>query len=130
MSNTKMTDRDIERMVSALLRGGVILAALVVLAGGSDFLWRHGNDPVQYRTFVSQPGIDCHLVEIVVGAFSGRARSIIQLGILLLIATPIARVALSLVGFAIEGDRKYVLITSIVLAVLLYSLIAGAAGKF
>ena len=52
----------------------------------------------------------------------------IQLGILLLIATPIARVALSLIGFAVERDRKYMLITAIVLAVLLYSLITGGAG--
>jgi uncharacterized membrane protein len=46
--------------------------------------------------------------------------------LLLLIATPILRVAFSLVGFAIERDRAYVIITSIVLAVLLYSLISGA----
>jgi len=47
-------------------------------------------------------------------------RAIIQFGLLLLIATPIARVAFSLVGFALERDRSYVVITSIVLAVLIY----------
>ena len=55
-----------------------------------------------------------------------RARSIIQAGILLLIATPIARVAFSLAGFGLERDGKYVVITAIVLAVLLYSLTSGA----
>jgi uncharacterized membrane protein len=49
-------------------------------------------------------------------------RAIIQFGLLVLIATPIARVAFSLVGFAMEGDRKYMVITSIVLAVLLYGI--------
>jgi uncharacterized membrane protein len=47
---------------------------------------------------------------------------------LLLIATPVARVAFSLFGFAAERDRTYVIVTTIVLAVLLYSLIGGAAS--
>jgi uncharacterized membrane protein len=45
-----------------------------------------------------------------------------QLGLLLLIATPIVRVAFSAVAFALEGDKMYVLFTLLVLAVLLYSL--------
>jgi uncharacterized membrane protein len=65
---------------------------------------------------------------ILSGAFAFRARSIIQLGVLLLLATPIARVAFSVAGFALERDRLYVIITFVVLAILLYSLIAGAAG--
>jgi uncharacterized membrane protein len=64
--------------------------------------------------------------QIVRGAISLRARSIIQFGLLLLIATPILRVAFSLAGFTLERDRVYVVITAIVLAVLLYSLISGA----
>ncbi|MBV9155052.1 MAG: DUF1634 domain-containing protein, partial [Acidobacteriaceae bacterium] len=72
------------------------------------------------------PSIDRIVSEIIKGAFAVRARSIIQLGILLLIATPIARVAFSLVGFALGRDRTYVVITAIVLTVLLVSLITGA----
>ncbi len=126
MSLPKVTDRSIERMVSVLLRTGVLLAGSVVLAGGIYYLARHGNETVDYRTFHGQPSIDRIVGEIVRGAIQLRGRSIIQLGILLLIATPIARVAFSLVGFALEGDRKYVAITSIVLGILLYSLISGA----
>jgi uncharacterized membrane protein len=55
-------------------------------------------------------------------AFGGQSRSIMQLGLLLLIATPIARVIFSVFAFAIEGDRMYVIFTLIVLTVLLYSL--------
>jgi uncharacterized membrane protein len=55
-------------------------------------------------------------------AFVLRGRGIIQLGLLLLIATPVARVAFSIFGFAAEGDRMYVAFTLIVLTVLLYSL--------
>lgn len=126
MSLPKVTDRSIERMVSVLLRTGVLLAGSVVLAGGIYYLTRHANEMADYRTFHGQPSIDRIVGEIVRGAIHLRGRSIIQFGILLLIATPIARVAFSLVGFALEGDRKYVVITGIVLAILLFSLISGA----
>ncbi len=122
----KITDTSLERMVSVLLRTGVLLSGAVVLAGGIYYLSIHGGEAADYHTFRGQPRIDRSVAGIVKGAFSLRARSVIQFGILLLIATPIARVAFSLVGFAFEGDRKYVLITAIVLAVLLYSLISGA----
>jgi uncharacterized membrane protein len=122
----KVTDRSIERSISVLLKSGVILAGSVTLLGGIVFLIRHWNDPANYRAFHSQPRIDRILTEIVAGAAHGRARSIIQLGMSLLIATPVARVAFSLVGFLWERDRMYVVITAIVLAVLLYSLISGA----
>jgi len=124
----KLTDDDIERMVSLVLGTGVSIAAAVAFVGGVYFLLRHGGEHVNYRAFTGQPSIDRHAHEIIKGAFSGRARSSIQLGILLLIATPIVRVAVSLVGFTLERDRKYVVITAIVLAVLLYSLITGSAS--
>jgi uncharacterized membrane protein len=53
-------------------------------------------------------------------------RGIIQLGLLLLIATPVARVAFSIFGFAEEHDRMYVVVASIVLLILAYSLIGSA----
>jgi uncharacterized membrane protein len=123
----KISDASIERMVSIVLRTGVLLSALVVLAGGLYYLARHGNEIADYRTFRGTPSIDRRLSEIVRGAIDLRARSIIQAGILLLIATPIARVIVSLFGFAMERDGKYVAITAIVLAVLLYSVISGAS---
>lgn len=124
----KITDRGIERIVSVILRSGVLLSGIVVFLGGLFFLARHGGERVDYHSFHRQPVSDRLVHGIIAGAFSRRARSVIQLGVLLLLATPIARVAFSIVGFALERDRLYVLITSIVLAILLYSLIAGAAG--
>jgi uncharacterized membrane protein len=126
MSAPQISDENIERMVSVVLRSGVLLSAFVVLAGGIYYLVRHGEEMADYRTFRGQPSIDRMVGQIIHGAMELRARSIIQTGILLLIATPIARVAVSLVGFALERDGKYVAITAIVLAVLLYSLISGA----
>jgi uncharacterized membrane protein len=113
-------------MVSSLLRTGVTVAGAVVLAGGIYFVVRHGGEPVQYRQFHGAPVDDRIIGQIVRSAFGLRARSIIQLGVLLLIATPVLRVVVSLVGFALERDWHYVLITAIVLSILLYSLISGA----
>jgi|KBSMisStaDraftv2_1062788.scaffolds.fasta_scaffold91388_4 uncharacterized membrane protein len=121
-----MTDRSIEKTVSVLLRAGVILSGLIVLAGGIYYLAAHGGEPVTYRHFMAQPAAYRIIGQIVTGAFALRAQSVIQLGILVLIATPILRVAASLVGFVMERDTKYVAITALVLTLLLYSLLEGA----
>jgi uncharacterized membrane protein len=62
---------------------------------------------------------------IVRDALTLRGRGIIQLGLLLLIATPVARVAFSVAAFAFQRDRLYVVVTLVVLAILLYSLTSG-----
>lgn len=121
-----MTDQRLERMVSVLLRTGVVMAGSVVLAGGLYLIAAHGRERADFHTFHGEPAAYRLVHQVVAGAFEGTARSIIQLGMLLLIATPILRVMLSLVGFFLEGDRAYVIITAIVLVVLLYSLVSGA----
>jgi uncharacterized membrane protein len=127
MTEPKMTDRSIEEIVSWILRSGVIISGSVVFSGGIVFLARHGHERMDYHRFHAQPATDRLLHGILAGVAAFRARSIIQLGVLLLLATPIARVAFSIVGFALERDKLYVVITSIVLAILLFSLIGGAA---
>jgi uncharacterized membrane protein len=83
---------------------------------------------VEYHSFHAQAASDRLVRQIIAGALALRARSIIQLGVLLLVATPIARVAFSILGFTLERDRLYVVITSIVLGILLYSLVGGTVG--
>ena len=58
-------------------------------------------------------------------AFSGNSNGIIQLGLLLLIATPVARVVFSAFAFAIQQDKLYVFVTLAVLAVLAFGLASG-----
>jgi uncharacterized membrane protein len=119
-------DLRIEVIIGALLRIGVLLAALVVMVGAGLYLVRHGHEVVNYSAFHGQPAALTHLSSIVHGAFALNAHAVIQLGLLLLIATPIARVIFSAVAFAMEHDYMYVLITLIVLAVLMYSLFGSS----
>jgi len=121
------TDQRTEIIIGSLLRAGVMLAASVVLIGGVLYEVRHGNELINYAAFHGEPEQFRKVPAILDDAISLHGRSIIQLGLLLLIATPIARVAFSAIAFAIEKDYMYVVITLIVLAVLLYSLL-GSAG--
>lgn len=118
----KWTDQRVEDIVAILLRTGVLLAAAVVFCGAVIYLARHGHEPADYRMFRGEP-TDLRSISGIIGNAVGlRGRGIIQLGLLLLIATPVARVAFAVFGFAAERDRMYVIFTLIVLAVLLYSL--------
>lgn len=115
-------DQRIENIIAQLLRAGVLTAALVVIGGAVPYLGFHPRARVSYRTFHGEPAHLKTVHGVVEAAFSGDVLGVMQLGLLILIATPIARVVFSVFAFAVEGDRMYVLFTLIVLAVLLYSL--------
>ena len=115
-------DQRIEIIIGTLLRTGVMLAAAVVLFGAVLYLARHGHEPANYSRFQGEPESLKSPMDIVHGVVDMDARAIIQFGLLLLIATPVARVAFSAVAFAIERDYMYVVITLIVLGILSYSL--------
>jgi len=115
-------DQRIENIIARLLHAGVLAAALVVIGGAIPYLAFHPRARVQYHTFHSEPEQLRTVHGIIPAAFSREPRAIMQLGLLLLIATPILRVLFSVFAFAAEGDRMYVVFTLIVLAVLLYSL--------
>ncbi len=118
----ELDEQKLENLIAQLLRAGVVASALVVIAGAVFYLGTHPRSWVDFRTFRGEPEELKTVHGIVSCAFSGQARCIMQLGLLLLIATPVARVIFSAVAFTIEGDRMYLLFTLIVLAVLLYSL--------
>ena len=122
------TDQRIENMVGNLLRTGVSLSAFVVFIGGVIYLVRHGRSSADYRVFRGEPSDLRNLRGIVRDAYGLHGRGIIQLGLLLLIATPVVRVAFSIWGFAAEEDRLYMIFTGIVLVVLLYSLFGSGSA--
>ncbi len=120
-----LTDERMDRIISAILSAGVGIAALVVLAGGIYYLAKHGGQLPQYRSFHGQPPQLRTLPGIVDFALSSHSRGIIEVGLLLLIATPIARVLFSVAAFALQRDRTYIIITLVVLTVLICNLIGG-----
>ncbi|MEO6777918.1 MAG: DUF1634 domain-containing protein [Gemmatimonadaceae bacterium] len=122
-ANGRWNDEHVELFIGNLLRWGVLLAAAVTAVGGAVFLFLHGSTIADYRVFHGQPDMLRSVSAVAQGAVRLRPAAIIQLGLLLLIATPIARVALSLVAFVKQHDHTYMIVTSIVLALLLYSLI-------
>jgi uncharacterized membrane protein len=119
------TDRRVEQIIGRLLQIGVLAAACVVSAGAVGLLVRHGAAPADYNVFRSEPEYLRSLGGIVRGTLAFDSRAVVQLGLLLLIATPVARVALTLVAFAIQRDRTYALLAFLVLALLTYSLLFG-----
>jgi len=122
------SDRKIEEIVADLLCVGVMLSAFVTFIGAVIYLIRHGTGHADYRIFRGEPSDLRSLGGILHRAYHGNARGIIQLGLVLLIATPVARVAFSIWGFAAEHDRMYTIFTGIVLAILLYSLLGSGSA--
>ncbi len=121
----RWTDQKTEEIIGNLLRAGVLLAAMVVSAGAILYLVHHGEAPADYNIFRGEPTDLRHVRGILRNTRQGHARGIIQLGVLLLIATPVVRVAFSVFAFALEKDRMYVIFTLIVLSVLMYSLLGA-----
>jgi len=115
-------ERRLDIIIGDLLRAGVVLSAAVVLFGGAVYLARHGLEYPSYKTFRGEPADLRTIPGVLHDITVFRARGIIQLGLLLLIATPVARVAFSAWAFARLRDTRYVVITLIVLGLLLFSI--------
>jgi len=124
----KWSDRRIEEIVGDLLRAGVMTSAAVVFVGACIYLIRHGRSPADYHVFRGEPTDLRTLKGILHSALTLHGRGVIQLGLVLLILTPVARVAFSIWGFAEEHDRMYVIFTSCVLVILLYSLLGSGSA--
>jgi uncharacterized membrane protein len=117
------SDQKIEIILGNLLRTGVLLSAFIVLIGAILYLVRHGSSPVEFRVFQGEPADLRSLHGVVRDTMALRASGIIQLGLLILIATPIARVAFSIYAFAREHDRMYVIFTVVVFLILMFSIL-------
>jgi len=120
-----MTDERMESVIGMVLRIGVTLSALVVTFGGIVYLFRHGLSPEDYRNFHGEPADYTKPSAILRSAITFHGRGIIQLGLIILIATPVVRVAFSIWAFLAERDRLYAAFTVFVLAILLYSLVGN-----
>src|SRR5262249_822631 len=115
-------DRQFEIVLGRLLRGGFLLSAAITLVGGVLYLIKYGQRTPLYGMFYGEPTDLRYASDVLRGALGGHSRGLIQLGLLLLIATPVARVVLSVIEFARKRDWLYVTTTLMVLATLIYSL--------
>lgn len=118
-------EEHVEQLIGNLLRIGVLIAAAVALVGGVMYLAHSAFTRPSYHVFRGEPPMLRSIGGILSGVAALEPTAIIQLGIVLLIATPIARVLLTLIAFAVRRDRMYVLISALVLGLLAYSLLAG-----
>jgi uncharacterized membrane protein len=119
-------DARMEVIMGRLLQVGVLLAAAVVAAGGAMYVIAHSGARSNYRVFAAKPVEVRHPAALLNGIARGYASAIIDLGILLLIATPICRVVFAVIAFATERDRLYVAISLTVLAVLLFGMLRAS----
>jgi uncharacterized membrane protein len=123
------TQRKQTLWISAVLLGGVLLAALLILLGLLRLLLgpMQPGEPATVTELIGQQAHPTSLTAILDGIQTGRPTSLIRLGILVLILTPTMRVLLTWLLFLHERDWTFVLITSVVLAVLVLGLL-GLTG--
>ncbi|MBW4699276.1 MAG: DUF1634 domain-containing protein [Aphanocapsa lilacina HA4352-LM1] len=115
-------DRALQKQMGLLLRTGVLISAAIVAVGGGLYLAGEGASIPDYGVFHSEPDELRSLFAIVESARALDSRGLMQLGLLVVLATPVAGVVLELVTFARRRNILYVGIAAIVLAVLLHSL--------
>jgi uncharacterized membrane protein len=114
--------RDMRIWISRILRLGVLIAAILIISGGILYLFQHPREMLSFKKFSSEPDHLRQIDLIFKEALQFRSRSVIQLGILVLLATPLLRVIFSFIEFLINKDWIYVVITGIVVGTLCYSL--------
>lgn len=118
-----LKDIDLRTIIGFALRFGVILSSAVLVIGGILYYAQHYSETAHYENFSGEPHRFTNLKEILADAFQGKGRSVIQLGLLLLILTPVTRIALAIIGFVFERDKIYVVVGIIVLIATLVSLL-------
>lgn len=124
----ELTDR-VETMLAYVLRGGVALSVILLLTGIAVSLLHHPDYIRDPAALAPLAGEDAHftgrVAQIAAQFRAGRGRAITQAGLLVLIATPVLRVAVSIVAFAVQRDWRFVVMTAIVLVNLLISFLIG-----
>lgn len=123
--SSDLATEKMDLIVGNLLRAGVVLSGTVVFAGALIYLARHGMEGPAYHIFRGEPSDLRGVRGIWNDALALRGRGIIQLGLLLLIATPVARVGYLVYAFAQQKDRLYAAVALAVLVLLAYGLLGG-----
>ncbi|MHB8207987.1 DUF1634 domain-containing protein [Mucilaginibacter sp.] len=120
-------DTDMQAVIGWVLRIGVIVSVSVVFIGGVLYMYRHEGLIPDYSKFHGVPNF-VQLHGLINGIINLKGRSIIQAGIILLIATPILRIVFSTISFVLEKDYLYIGISLLVLLIIIISSIGGHVG--
>ncbi|CAN5718155.1 hypothetical protein BH09VER1_BH09VER1_34430 [soil metagenome] len=120
-----MKDERIQNSLAKMMVAGTLLAAAIMAVGLVWFLYANPGIKSTDHLFTGEPKYYESPISMVTRAMDftevGHRRSVIMIGVLLLLLNPVARVGLAAVGFARQNDRMYMTISLIVLAVLLFS---------
>ena len=122
----------VERVISDILRGGVILSLFLIVCGTALTL-KHHPDYFHSRQDTAQltgskQMFPHTLKETLAGVRAESGQAVIVVGLLVLIATPVIRVGVSIIAFVVEKDVTFVVLTALVFALLLLSFFLGKAG--
>jgi uncharacterized membrane protein len=124
----EMNDNRLDVMISNVLRTGVLLALAIVVTGGVLYLMQHGPERETFSSFAGERSDLRTFGGIIRSGMQLKSEALIQIGLLVLIATPIVRVALAAAGFAFERDGLYVVVSLIVLSILMASIFTASGG--
>jgi uncharacterized membrane protein len=124
----KFKDTDMQLLLGQVLRAGTVISISIVFFGGVLYLYRHGHSTADYRVFKGTPNFVHQAKGLFQGMASLKGQAIIQIGIMLLIATPILRVIFSAVGFMLEKDYLYLGISLLVLLIIIASMLSGSVA--
>jgi len=118
-------DKDLQTFIGNLLRYGVIIAMVIVIAGLAMYLFRMSGSVADYSTFDARNTFSA--ADFLRRLKAGESGAIMELGVIVLITIPIARVLFTMLGFWLEKDRLYTVIAFLVLCIIAYSLFFGVS---
>jgi uncharacterized membrane protein len=119
----RIGDKQVQAAIGHLLRVGVLIAAAVVFVGAVGYVATSGLQKSRFGSFAGAPTGLNSVTGVLHGALHLQSKAVMQLGLVLLILTPVARVVLSAISFALERDWLYVVITLVVLTLLMVGLV-------
>jgi uncharacterized membrane protein len=126
---------DLEKIISGELRWGVALSLILLGVGSALFLLhpggasRGGGSVCDLSQVLQRCPMDHYTWSWFANGLAQWHGDVFVIpGLALLIATPVLRVAVSIFAFALEKDRIYVGITTLVLALLILSFLLGKAA--
>ena len=117
-------DSHLEALLSKVMLWGVLIAALIMFAGGIVYLANHAQAPTGDHIFKGEPLALRSPVAIIRSAFEWHDRSIIQFGVLILLMNPLLRVILAFFGYLRQKNGTYLAVSLFLIAILTYSLFA------